>query len=51
MCPTGAIIGVNFPKPLDKEAVKARAQERQKKAREAAAAAAAAVKKEEQNNG
>lgn len=51
MCPTGAIIGVNFPKPLDKEAVKARVQERQKKAREAAAAAAAAVKKEEQNNG
>lgn len=51
MCPTGAIIGVNFPKPLDKDAVKARVQERQKKAREAAAAAAAAVKKEEQNNG
>ena len=50
MCPTGAIIGVNFPKPLDKDAVKARVQERQKKAREAAAAAAA-VKKEEQNNG
>ena len=42
MCPTGAIHGVNFPKPLDKEAVKARIQERQKKAREAAAAAAAA---------
>ena len=50
MCPTGAIIGVNFPKPLDKDAVKARVQERQKKAREAAAAAAA-VTKEEQNNG
>ena len=50
MCPTGAIIGVNFPKPLDKDAVKARVQERQKKAREAAAAAAT-VKKEEQNNG
>ena len=42
MCPTGAIHGVNFPKPLDKEAVKARIQERQRKAREAAAAAAAA---------
>jgi len=41
LCPTGAIHGVNFPKPLDKEAVKARVQERQKKAREAAAAAAA----------
>ncbi len=43
MCPTGAIHGVNFPKPLDKEAVKARVQERQKKAREAAAAAKAAA--------
>ena len=41
MCPTGAIHGVNFPKPLDKDAVKARVQERQRKAREAAAAAAA----------
>ena len=55
MCPTGAIHALNFPKPLDKEAVKARVQERQKKAREAAAAAAAAaaepVKKEEQING
>ena len=50
MCPTGAIVSVNFPKPLDRDAVKARVQERQKKAREAAAAAAAA-KKEEQNNG
>ena len=30
MCPTGAIQGVNFPKPLDKAAVKARVQERQK---------------------
>ena len=44
MCPTGAIHGVNFPKPLDKDAVKARIQERQKKAREAAAAAAEAAK-------
>jgi len=58
MCPTGAIHAVNFPKPLDKDAVKARVQERQKKAREAAAAAAAAAapaaqaeKKEEQSNG
>ena len=42
MCPTGAIHGVNFPKPIDKDAIKARVQERQKKAREAAAAAAAA---------
>ena len=49
MCPTGAIHGVNFPKPLDKEAVKARVQERQKKAREAAAAAANEIKKEENN--
>lgn len=41
MCPTGAIHAVNFPKPLDKEAVKARIAERNRKAREAAAAAAA----------
>ena len=38
VCPTGAILSANFPKPLDKDAVKARIQERQKKAREAAAA-------------
>ncbi|MBQ5983546.1 MAG: RnfABCDGE type electron transport complex subunit B [Bacteroidales bacterium] len=44
MCPTGAIHAVGFPKPLDKEAVKARVLERQKKEREAAAAAAAAEK-------
>ena len=44
MCPTGAIHGVNFPKPLDKDAVKARIQERNRKAKEAAAAAAAAAK-------
>ena len=37
VCPTGAIHGVNFPKPLDKEAVKARIAERKKKAAEAAA--------------
>lgn len=56
MCPTGAIHGVNFPKPLDKDAVKARIAERNRKAKEAAAAAAAAqaapaepVKKEENN--
>lgn len=42
MCPRGAIHGVNFPKPLDKAAVKARVLERQKKAREAEAAAKAA---------
>ena len=39
MCPTGAIHGVNFPKPLDKEAVKARIAERKKKAAEAELAA------------
>lgn len=39
MCPTGAIHGVNFPKPLDKDAVKARIAERKKKAAEAAKAA------------
>ena len=31
MCPTGAIHGVNFPKPLDKDAVKARIKERNAK--------------------
>ena len=41
VCPTGAIHGVNFPKPLDKDAVKARIAERNKKAAEAAKAAAA----------
>ena len=35
MCPTGAIIGVNFPKALDKEAVKGRIADRRKKAAEA----------------
>ena len=44
MCPTGAIHGVNFPKPLDKDAVKSRIAERNRKAKEAAAAAAAAAK-------
>ena len=43
MCPTGAIHGANFPKPLDKDAVKSRIQERNRKAKEAAAAAAAAA--------
>ena len=53
MCPTGAIHGINFPKPLDKDAVKARIAERKRKAKEAedaakaAAAAAAETKKEE----
>ena len=36
MCPTGSIIGLNFPKPLDKETIKARIAERNKKAKEAA---------------
>ena len=34
MCPTGAIHGVNFPKPLDKDAVKARIQARKEKKEE-----------------
>lgn len=42
VCPTGAIHGTNFPKPLDKDAVKARIAERKKKAAEAAKAAAEA---------
>ena len=48
MCPTGAIHSVNFPKPLDKDAVKARIQERKKRAREKAAAEAAAAKAAEE---
>lgn len=43
ICPTGAIHGVNFPKPLDKDAIKARIKERQQKAAEAAKAAAQAA--------
>ena len=43
MCPTGAIHGVNFPKPLDKDAIKERIKVRQQKAKEAATAQAAAV--------
>ena len=34
VCPTGAIHGINFPKPLDKEGIKARIAERAKKAKE-----------------
>lgn len=60
VCPTGAIHGVNFPKPLDVEGIKARIAVRKQKAAEAAkaakeqAAASAeevgkAVKKEEEN--
>ena len=41
LCPSGAIQSFNFPKPLDKAAAKARALDRQRKAREAAAAAKA----------
>jgi len=43
VCPTGAIHGVNFPKALDKEAVKKRIADRKAKAAEAAKAAAASV--------
>lgn len=43
VCPTGAIHGINFPKPLDKQAVKTRIAERTKKAKEAAEAAKAAA--------
>ena len=49
MCPTGAIHGVNFPKPLDKEAVKQRIADR--KAKEAEAAKAATEEKKEVANG
>ena len=44
VCPTGAIHGVNFPKPLDKAAIKARIAERNKKAIEAEKLANASVK-------
>ncbi len=44
LCPTGAIHGVNFPKALDKDALKARVAERARKAKEAAAASATEVK-------
>lgn len=49
VCPTGAIHGAGFPKPLDKDAVKARIAERNRKAKEAAEAAKAAAQKEESN--
>ena len=48
LCPTGAIHGVNFPKALDKDAVKARIAERNRKAKEAAEAAKAEKKEAEQ---
>ena len=48
VCPTGAIHGINFPKPLDKEAVKARIAERNRKAKEAAEAAKAENKEAQQ---
>ena len=48
VCPTGAIHGINFPKPLDKEAVKARIAERNRKAKEAAEAAIAENKEAQQ---
>lgn len=59
VCPTGAIHSVNFPKPVDKDAVKARIAERNRKAKEAAEAAKAAEaaakfvepEKTEENNG
>ena len=44
LCPTGAIHGVNFPKPLDKEGIKQRIEARKAKA-------AAEVAKKEENNG
>ena len=43
VCPTGAIHGVNFPKELDKEAVKKRIADRKAKAAEAAKAAAPVI--------
>lgn len=56
VCPTGAIHGVNYPKPLDKDAVKARIKARNDKAREAAKSVAGTAsddkqEKEERDNG
>ena len=48
VCPTGAIHGVNFPKELDREAVKKRIADRKAKA---AAAASEPEKKKEADNG
>ena len=49
VCPTGAIHGVNFPKPLDREGIKKRIADRKAKAAEAAAAAKETEKKEVSN--
>ena len=49
VCPTGAIHGVNFPKPLDREGIKKRIADRKAKAAELAAAAKEAEKKEVTN--
>ena len=49
VCPTGAIHGVNFPKPLDKDALKKRIAERNAAAKAAQEAAATPEKKEENN--
>jgi hypothetical protein len=49
MCPTGAIHGVNFPKELDKAAVKERIAKRNAAAKAAEAAATESVKKEVPN--
>lgn len=54
LCPTGAIHGLNFPKPLDKDAVKKRIAERnaaEKAAREAAKEVAETPVKKEEDNG
>ena len=54
VCPTGAIHGLNFPKPLDKDAVKKRIAERnaaEKAAREAAKVVAETPVKKEEDNG
>ena len=51
VCPTGSIHGVNFPKELDKDAVKARIAERNRKAKEAAAAAQSKPAEKEVSNG
>ena len=51
VCPTGAIHGVGFPKPLDKEAVKKRIADRKARAAEAAKAAVQPEVKKEESNG
>ena len=50
MCPTGAIHGVNFPKPLDKDAIKERIKIRNQKAKEAVVISSEAEKSQKKED-